>query len=160
LCSPEGAPATTSTYAVTRNARLPFEALRTAAIHPRAATARVKSSPGPPATLGSTAEAHLRLIVWCRDWCHQVEPDPAEMAERYPAVAGRAPAPVIVTPDAQLPKQQRPAMLSASRFHPPILDVSVSWTEPGVHRIAGLIFLPTRWPRISSRGQIRRRMRD
>jgi len=31
-------------------------------------------------------------------------------------------------------------MLSASRFHPPILDVSVSWTEPGVHRVAGLIF--------------------
>jgi hypothetical protein len=69
------------------------EALRTAAIHPRAATARVKSSPGPRATLGSTAEAHLRLIVWCRDWRHQVEPDPAEMAERYPAVAGWAPAP-------------------------------------------------------------------
>src|ERR1700730_1919751 len=114
----------------------------------------------PIAALGSTAEAHLRLIVWCRDWCHQVEPDPAEMAERYPAVAGRAPAPVIVTPDAQLPKQQKPAMLSASRFHPPILDVSVSWTEPGVHRVAGLIFLPTRWPRISSRGQIRRRLRD
>jgi hypothetical protein len=40
---------------------------------------------GPPATLGSTAAAHLRLIVWCEDCRHQVEPDPAEMAERYGA---------------------------------------------------------------------------
>jgi hypothetical protein len=39
----------------------------------------------PPATLGSTAAAHLRLIVWCKDCRHQVEPDPAEMAERYGA---------------------------------------------------------------------------
>ena len=38
---------------------------------------------GPPATLGSTAAAHARLIVWCRDCRHQVEPEPAEMAERY-----------------------------------------------------------------------------
>jgi hypothetical protein len=45
----------------------------------------MKSSPGPPATLGSTAEAHLRLIVWCKACRHQVEPDPAEMAERYGA---------------------------------------------------------------------------
>jgi hypothetical protein len=45
----------------------------------------VKSNPGPPATLGSTAAADLRLIVWCRDCRHQVEPDPAEMAERYGA---------------------------------------------------------------------------
>ena len=28
----------------------------------------MKSEPGPPATLGSTAAAHLRLIVWCKDW--------------------------------------------------------------------------------------------
>jgi hypothetical protein len=40
---------------------------------------------GPPATLGSTAAAQARLIVWCRDCRHQVEPDPAEMAERYGA---------------------------------------------------------------------------
>jgi Zn finger protein HypA/HybF involved in hydrogenase expression len=33
--------------------------------------------------VSSTAAAHLRLIVWCRDCRHQVEPDPAEMAERY-----------------------------------------------------------------------------
>jgi hypothetical protein len=45
----------------------------------------VKSTPGPPATLGSTARAHLRLIVWCRDCQHHVEPDPVEMAERYGA---------------------------------------------------------------------------
>jgi hypothetical protein len=29
------------------------------------------------------AAARLRLIVWCRDCRYQVEPDPAEMAERY-----------------------------------------------------------------------------
>jgi hypothetical protein len=45
----------------------------------------VKSEPGPPATLGSTAAANLRLIVWCRDCRHRVEPDVAEMAERYGA---------------------------------------------------------------------------
>jgi adenine-specific DNA methylase len=40
---------------------------------------------GPPATLGSTAAAQARLIVWCRDCRHEVEPDPAEMVERYGA---------------------------------------------------------------------------
>jgi hypothetical protein len=38
---------------------------------------------GPLATLGSTAAAQARLIVWCNDCRHEVEPDPAEMAERY-----------------------------------------------------------------------------
>jgi hypothetical protein len=45
----------------------------------------MRYEPGSPATLGSTAKAHLRLIVWCKDCRHQVEPDPAEMAERYGA---------------------------------------------------------------------------
>ena len=45
----------------------------------------MKSESGPPATLDSTAAAHLRLTVWCNDCRHQVEPDPAEMAERYGA---------------------------------------------------------------------------
>jgi hypothetical protein len=36
-------------------------------------------------TLGNAATAHLRLIVWCLDCHHQVEPEPAEMAERYGA---------------------------------------------------------------------------
>jgi hypothetical protein len=31
------------------------------------------------------AAAGVRLIVWCRDWGHQVEPDPAEMVEHYGA---------------------------------------------------------------------------
>ena len=31
------------------------------------------------------AAARVRLIVWCLDCHHQVEPDPAEMAERYGA---------------------------------------------------------------------------
>ena len=39
---------------------------------------------GPPATLG-TAAAQARLIIWCRNCRHEVEPDPAEMAERYGA---------------------------------------------------------------------------
>ncbi len=45
----------------------------------------VKSQPGPPMTLGNAAAAHVRLIVWCLDCRHQVEPDAAEMAERYGA---------------------------------------------------------------------------
>ena len=40
---------------------------------------------GPPMTLGNTVAAHVRLIVWCLDCRHQVEPDPAEMAARYGA---------------------------------------------------------------------------
>ena len=40
---------------------------------------------GPPMTLGNAAETQVRLIVWCLDCRHQVEPDPAEMAERYGA---------------------------------------------------------------------------
>jgi hypothetical protein len=46
----------------------------------------MKSEPGPPMTLGSSAAAaHVRLIVWCHDCSHQVEPDSAEMAARYGA---------------------------------------------------------------------------
>jgi hypothetical protein len=37
----------------------------------------LKSEPGPPITLGSAAEAGVRLIVWRRDCVHQIEPDPA-----------------------------------------------------------------------------------
>ena len=37
-------------------------------------------------TLGNTA-AQVRLIVGCLDCRHQVEPDPAEMAERYGLLA-------------------------------------------------------------------------
>ena len=36
-------------------------------------------------TLGNAAAAKVRLIVWCRDCGHQVEPDPAEPARRYGA---------------------------------------------------------------------------
>jgi ribosomal protein S27AE len=34
-------------------------------------------------TLGNAAAALVRLIVWCRNCGHQVEPDPAEQALRY-----------------------------------------------------------------------------
>ena len=34
-------------------------------------------------TLGGAAAARVRLIVWCKECRHQVEPDPAEMAVRY-----------------------------------------------------------------------------
>jgi hypothetical protein len=47
--------------------------------------APMKSEHGLPATLGSSAGAQVRLIVWCKDCRHQVEPDPAEMAQRYGA---------------------------------------------------------------------------
>jgi hypothetical protein len=45
----------------------------------------LKSEPGPPATLGSSAAAGVRLIVWCKACQHQVEPDPVEQAQRYGA---------------------------------------------------------------------------
>ena len=45
----------------------------------------MKSYPGPPMTLGNAAAAQVRLIVWCKECQHQVEPDLAEMAERYGA---------------------------------------------------------------------------
>ena len=45
----------------------------------------VKAYTGPPATLGSTAAAQVRVIVWCRGCRHRIEPDPAEMAARYGA---------------------------------------------------------------------------
>jgi hypothetical protein len=45
----------------------------------------MKSEPGPPMTLGGTAAAGVRLIVWCKACQHQVEPDPAEQAARYGA---------------------------------------------------------------------------
>jgi hypothetical protein len=50
----------------------------------------MKPYPGPPMTLGNAAAAYVRLIVWCRDCRHRVEPDPAEMAERY---GGETPVP-------------------------------------------------------------------
>jgi hypothetical protein len=39
-------------------------------------------------TLGSAAAAQVRLVVWCLDCHHQVEPNPAEMAERWRRDAG------------------------------------------------------------------------
>ena len=43
----------------------------------------MKPEPGPPMTLGNAAAACVRLIVWCKACGHQVEPDPAAMAQRY-----------------------------------------------------------------------------
>ena len=36
-------------------------------------------------TPGGAAAAQLQLIVWCKDCRHQIEPDPAEMAQQYGA---------------------------------------------------------------------------
>ena len=36
----------------------------------------MKWEPSPPMTLGVAAAACVRLIVWCRDYGHQVEPEP------------------------------------------------------------------------------------
>ena len=36
-------------------------------------------------TLGNAATARVRFIVWCKACQHQVEPDPAEQAERHGA---------------------------------------------------------------------------
>lgn len=38
-----------------------------------------------PATLGSTAKAHLWLLVWCKSCRHEIRLDPAGQAERYGA---------------------------------------------------------------------------
>jgi hypothetical protein len=38
-----------------------------------------------PTTLGNAAAASVRLLVWCRECGHRIEPDPSEMAERYGA---------------------------------------------------------------------------
>jgi hypothetical protein len=45
----------------------------------------MKPYTGPSATLGSSAAAQVRLIVWCRDCRHKVELDPAEQVARYGA---------------------------------------------------------------------------
>jgi len=46
----------------------------------------MKAYTGPPATLGSSsAAAQARILVWCRDCRHKVEPDLAEHAARYGA---------------------------------------------------------------------------
>jgi len=36
-------------------------------------------------TLGNAAAARVRLIVWCKTCGHQVEPNSAEIADRYGA---------------------------------------------------------------------------
>jgi hypothetical protein len=36
-------------------------------------------------TLGGAAAAGIRIIVWCKACQHQVEPDPAALAEHYGA---------------------------------------------------------------------------
>ena len=45
----------------------------------------MKSRPGPPMTSGNAATARVWLIVWCKTFGHQVEPDLAEMAASYGA---------------------------------------------------------------------------
>ena len=45
----------------------------------------MKSAPGSLATLGSSAKARVILVVWCKQCHYEVEPDPAEQAERYGA---------------------------------------------------------------------------
>ena len=52
--------------------------------HPLQKT-QVKPYRGPPATLGSTAAAQARVIIWCCDCQHRVEPNPAEQAARHGA---------------------------------------------------------------------------
>lgn len=48
-------------------------------------TSAMNAYNGSPMTLGNAAAAHVRFVVWCLDCAHQVEPDPAEIAERHGA---------------------------------------------------------------------------
>jgi hypothetical protein len=43
----------------------------------------MKPNRGPPATIGSTAAAGARIVVWCRACQHRIEPDPGELAAHY-----------------------------------------------------------------------------
>jgi len=70
----------------------------------------------PPMTLGNAAAAHVRLIVWCLDCQHQVEPDPAEMAERY---------------GAEMPVPDWHSRLVCSRCGSRQVDMAVTGTERG-----------------------------
>jgi Zn finger protein HypA/HybF involved in hydrogenase expression len=36
-------------------------------------------------TLGNASAGRVRLIVWCLDCQHQIEPDPSDMAARHGA---------------------------------------------------------------------------
>jgi len=56
---------------------------RAGVISRRGLCSLMKFEPGPPATFGSTATAHVWLVVWSKDCRHQVEPGPVEMATRY-----------------------------------------------------------------------------
>jgi len=83
----KGDPRQNSAGAASR-AATPDQALRAAASnHSHKTPPRMKSEPGPPATLGSSAAAGVRFIVWCKDCSHQVEPDPVEQAQRHGAAA-------------------------------------------------------------------------
>jgi hypothetical protein len=42
----------------------------------------MKSTPGPPMTLGNAATARVRLIVWCKGCQHKVEPDTAALGNQ------------------------------------------------------------------------------
>jgi hypothetical protein len=43
----------------------------------------MKSEPDLPMTLSNAAKAELRMIVWYYGCGHQVDPDLAELAQRY-----------------------------------------------------------------------------
>jgi hypothetical protein len=69
----------------------------------------------PPMTRGNAAAARVRLIVWCLDCRQRIEPDPAEMAQRYGAE--------MTVPDWR-------ERLVCSRCGSRNLDMVVSGTEP------------------------------
>ena len=70
---------------------------------------------GPPMTLGNAAAAPVRLIVWCKDCQHQIEPDPAQQAARY-------------GPDTTIPDWHKRLVCSACGSHN--VDKVVTSTQP------------------------------
>jgi hypothetical protein len=56
-----------------------------AAYHRDVTSCEMTPTAAPPMTLGNAVAAKVRLVVWCRECSHNIDPDPAEMIDRYGA---------------------------------------------------------------------------
>jgi hypothetical protein len=97
----------------------------------------MKSEPGPPMTLGAAAATSVRLIVWCRECSHQVEPNAAKLSERYGAETN-----VLEWKD-RLACSRGPSGRHGDDRDEAVLGSKLRNTAPGVE-IPGAAVLPTR----------------